>query len=69
MQTVKTIRIVLSEDESEAIGKVLDILDSMWEQNEDCEMEELWERYGSNEEKWICVDHTLRNLLNGGRTV
>jgi hypothetical protein len=29
----------------------------------------LWERYGSNEEKWICVDHTLRNLLNGGRTV
>jgi hypothetical protein len=69
MQIVKTIRVVLSEDESEAIKKVLDILDSMWEQNEDCEMEELWKRYGSNEEEWICVDHTLRNLLNGGRLV
>jgi hypothetical protein len=69
MEFVKTIRVRLEGEEEKAIGKVLDILDSMWEQNEDYEMEELWERYGSNEDGWTCIGDTLRNLLNGGRTV
>lgn len=45
---------------------VLHITDSMWEQSEEDEMEELWKQYGSNDEGWTCVEDTLRNLLYGG---
>jgi hypothetical protein len=69
MEFVKTIKVALSEEEETAIEMVLGMLDSMWEQNEDYEMEELWERYGSNEDGWTCIGDTLRNLLNGGRLV
>ena len=69
MQIVKTIRVALGEEEEEAIRKVLLILDSMWEKSENYEMDELWERYGSDEDGWTCIGDTLRNLLNGGRII
>ena len=67
MDFVKTIKVRLTDEEESAIETVLRMLDSMWAQSEDYEMEELWEKYGSNEDGWVCIQDTLNNLLKGGK--
>lgn len=68
MKIVKVLKVDLNEKEEHAIEIVVHMLKNMWEQPGDYEMGELWETYGSNEENgWICIEDTLRNLLNGGK--
>ena len=68
MEFVKIVKVELNEEEENAIRKVVDLIQEMWRDTLDCEMEDLWEVYGSNEDGWTCVEDTLRNLLNGGKT-
>ena len=63
MEFVRTVKVSLNKEEKNAIEIVLRVIDDMWEQNQYYEMEELWRQYGSNENGWICIEDTLRNLL------
>lgn len=63
MEFIRTTKVNLNKEEKNAIDMVLRIIDDMWEQSGEDEMEELWKQYGSNEEGWTCVEDTLRNLL------
>ena len=67
MEFVKVLKVELDEEEENAIDIVLRMLERMWEQSENHEMEDLWETYGSEEDGWTCVEDTLRNLLTGGK--
>lgn len=64
MKLVRTLKVKLEEEEKDAIEKVLDILATIWEQSENYEMDELWKRYGSNEDGWTGIEDTLKHLLN-----
>jgi hypothetical protein len=64
MKLVRTLKVKLEEEEKNAIEKVLDVLATIWEQSENYEMDELWKRYGSNEDGWTGIEDTLKHLLN-----
>lgn len=68
MKLIKTLKVELSNEEKDAIRKVIDFIQSMWHDDSlYCEMENLWETYGSYKDGWTCIEETLRNLLNGGK--
>ncbi len=67
MEFVRKIYVELTKEEEDAILKVIDLIQNMWRDSQDYEMEEMWETYGSNEDGWTCVEDTLRNLLDGGK--
>ena len=67
MEFIKIVKVNLTKEEKNAIEIVLRMLDEMWGKTENYEMEDLWENYGSNEDGWVCIQDTLRNLLNGGK--
>ena len=63
MEFVRTLKLKLEEEEEKsAIEITLRVLDKMWFDTQEGEMEELWERYGSNEDGWACIEDTLRHL-------
>lgn len=64
MEFVRTFKVKLEEEEKKAIETVLRVLDKMWFDSQEYEMEELWERYGSNEDGWTGIEDTLKHLLN-----
>lgn len=67
MKFVRTLKVKLGEEEKSAIEIILRMLDKMWFVGQGNDMAELWERYGSNENDWICIEETLKNLLNEDR--
>lgn len=66
MEIIKTVKVKLSKEEKNAIAIVLHMFESMLEESEDYEREELWKQYGSNEDGWVCIEDTLKNLFCGG---
>ena len=63
MEFIRTTKVSLDKEEKNAIEIILRMIDNMWEQSEEDEMEKLWKQYGDNKGSWNCVEDTLRNLL------
>ena len=54
MEFIRTTKVNLNKEEKNAIDMVLHIIDSMWEQSEEDEMEELWKNH---------IEWTKRSIL------